>query len=98
MSNIMMPQALEVRWQNYAKPNETLTGNATDAKFPNRLLPATTTDGKQLSAKAFDISKMPDVVELLQAVNEQQSPQPNSPEFKMSSDSVQSLATAATSL
>ncbi len=68
VGNVLMPPAVEIRWQNYAKPNEPLVGSATDPALPNRLRPAPSTKWTQLSAKDFDISKMPSVAELLKAV------------------------------
>ncbi len=69
VNNVMMPPAVEVRWQNYASPHDALTGSALDAARPNRMIPLPSTKWEQLSAKAFDISGMPDVADLLKAVS-----------------------------
>jgi len=68
--NVLMPVAMEFRWQNYARPNEALVGSAADPALPNRLLPVATTNWKRLSAKDLGVAGMPDVAELLKACAE----------------------------
>ena len=70
IGNVLMPPAVEVRWQNYASPKDGLVGIATDPAIPNRLLPVPSTEWTRLSAKAFDIASMPDVTELFRAFSE----------------------------
>jgi hypothetical protein len=65
IDNVLMPAALEIQWQNYARPKETLLGRATDPMLPNRLLPIRDIDWKELSGRALGISDMPDVTALL---------------------------------
>jgi hypothetical protein len=66
--NVLMPPAEELKWQNYARPYEPLTGKAADPALPNRQLPASVTDWQQLSAQAVGIQNMPDVAEILKGV------------------------------
>ena len=66
--NILMPAAQELRWQNYAHPDQTLTGTATDPAQPNRIFSTPAGDWQTLSGKALGIPDMPDVSTLLQAL------------------------------
>ncbi len=60
--NIVMPPAQEIRWQNYARPDQPLGGAATDAKRPNRMGPVPAGDWRVPSGDT------PDVRDLLRAL------------------------------
>ena len=66
--NILMPAAQELRWQNYAHPDQPFNGTATDPAQPNRSFSAPAGDWRLLSAKVLGISGMPDVSMLLQTL------------------------------
>jgi len=68
--NVLMPPAVEVRWQNYASPTAALTGSVTDPAHPNRQLPLPVTNWRQISAQTFAIAGMPAVSEIFKAFSE----------------------------
>ncbi len=66
--NILMPPALEIRWQNYAWPDQPLGGAATDPDGPNRMAPAPDGDWRKLSVAAPDGVGMPAIADILKAL------------------------------
>ncbi len=66
---VLMPPAMEIKWQNYFHPGEPIVGITTaDPALPNRQLPASVTDWQQLSGNAVGIQNMPDVAEILKGI------------------------------
>lgn len=66
--NILMPPALEIRWQNYARPDQPLRGAATDPDGPNRMAPAPDGDWRKLSLLAPEMASIPAVTDILKAL------------------------------
>lgn len=69
VSNLLMPNGVELRWQNYANPDQPLVGNATEPAHPNRILPTPDTDWKKLSPSRLGIRGIPAVADLVNALS-----------------------------